>query len=127
MPVTPFHFGPGALVSVMSKRHCSFLSFCAVNVAIDIESLRNMITHQPRIHTFFHTYLGASIAARDFSSLRRFVPALGSTRKVNNTVHRFDMDVGRADRFVFDELGFYFGRDRRVLDGLIGAAAVSAA
>ena len=63
MPVTPFHFGPGALVSVALPRHVSFIAFCAVNVLIDVESLRNMITQQPRIHTFFHTYLGATIAA----------------------------------------------------------------
>jgi membrane-bound metal-dependent hydrolase YbcI (DUF457 family) len=63
VPVTPFHFGPGALVSVASPRYVSFLAFCAVNVLIDVESLRNMLTHQARIHTFFHTYLGASLAA----------------------------------------------------------------
>ena len=60
MPVTPFHFGPGALVSVASPKYVSFVAFCAVNVLIDVESLRNMLTHQARIHTFFHTYLGAS-------------------------------------------------------------------
>jgi len=63
VPVTPFHFGPGALVSVASPRYVSFLAFCAVNVLIDVESLHNMLTHQVRIHTFFHTYLGASFVA----------------------------------------------------------------
>ena len=63
MPVTPFHFGPGALVSVVAPKHVSFVAFCAVNVLIDVESLRNMLTHQVRIHTFFHTYLGASFVA----------------------------------------------------------------
>jgi len=73
VPVTPFHFGPGALVSVASPRYVSFLAFCAANVLIDVESLRNMITQQPRIHTFFHTYLGASIAAAAVVML--FIPA----------------------------------------------------
>ena len=63
MPVTPFHFGPGALVAVASRGSVSFLSFCAVNVLIDVESLYNMLSHQPRIHTFLHTYLGATLAA----------------------------------------------------------------
>ena len=63
MPITPFHFGPGALVSVASPRYVSFLSFCAVNVLIDVESLYNMLTEQARIHTFFHTYIGATLAA----------------------------------------------------------------
>ncbi len=73
MPITPFHFGPGALVSVAAPRHVSFLSFCAANVLIDVESLRNMVTHQPRIHTFFHTYIGASLAAVAIVAL--FIPA----------------------------------------------------
>jgi len=41
----------------------SFLSFCAANVLIDVESLYNMVTHQPRVHTFLHTYIGATLAA----------------------------------------------------------------
>jgi membrane-bound metal-dependent hydrolase YbcI (DUF457 family) len=63
VPVTPFHFGPGALVAVAAPRYLSFLAFCTVNVLIDIESLSNMIRQQRRIHTFFHTYLGASMTA----------------------------------------------------------------
>lgn len=63
MPVTPFHFGPGALVTVVSRGWVSFLAFCAVNVLIDIESLYHMLTHAPRIHTFLHTYVGATLAA----------------------------------------------------------------
>lgn len=62
MPITPFHFGPGGLVSAVAPKRHSFLAFCAVNVLIDFESLYNMTTRQPRIHTFFHTYVGASLA-----------------------------------------------------------------
>lgn len=63
MPITPFHFGPGALVAVASRSSVSFLAFAATNVLIDVESLYNMVTGQPRIHTFFHTYIGSTIAA----------------------------------------------------------------
>ena len=63
MPITPFHFGPGVLVSVASRSKVSFLAFAATNVLIDVESLYNMVTGQPRIHTFFHTYLGSTLAA----------------------------------------------------------------
>ena len=63
MPITPFHFGPGALVAAASRSSVSFLAFAATNVVIDTESLYNMVTAQPRIHTFFHTYIGATIAA----------------------------------------------------------------
>ena len=50
-------------MSVVSRGYVSFLSFCAVNVLIDVESLYNMLTHAPRIHTFLHTYVGATFAA----------------------------------------------------------------
>jgi membrane-bound metal-dependent hydrolase YbcI (DUF457 family) len=63
VPITPFHFGPGVLVSVASRSRASFLAFAATNVLIDAESLYNMVTAQPRIHTFFHTYLGSTLAA----------------------------------------------------------------
>jgi hypothetical protein len=73
VPITPFHFGPGALLTVATRRSASFLAFCAVNVLIDVESLYNMLTDQPRIHTFFHTYIGATVAAAIVSTA--FVPA----------------------------------------------------
>jgi membrane-bound metal-dependent hydrolase YbcI (DUF457 family) len=63
VPITPFHFGPGVLVSAASRSKVSFLAFAATNVLIDVESLYNMVTGQPRIHTFFHTYLGSTLAA----------------------------------------------------------------
>lgn len=63
MPITPFHFGPGGLITAASRGYVSFLAFCAANVLIDVESLYNMVTAQPRIHTFLHTYVGATLAA----------------------------------------------------------------
>lgn len=63
MPVTPFHFGPGAALWSASPRNVSFLSFCAANVLIDVESLYNMMAGNSRIHTFLHTYLGSTLAA----------------------------------------------------------------
>ena len=63
MPVTPFHFGPGAAIWSASPKNVSFLSFCAANVLIDTESLYNMVADRPRIHTFLHTYIGSTLAA----------------------------------------------------------------
>jgi membrane-bound metal-dependent hydrolase YbcI (DUF457 family) len=63
VPITPFHFGPGVLVSAASRSKVSFLAFAATNVLIDVESLYNMVMGQSRIHTFFHTYLGSTLAA----------------------------------------------------------------
>src|SRR5690349_5222818 len=63
VPITPFHFGPGALFAAASRSSISFLAFAATNVLIDVESLYNMVTAKARIHTFFHTYMGSTIAA----------------------------------------------------------------
>ncbi len=63
MPITPFHFGPGAALHAAAPAQVSFLAFCAANVLIDIEPLYFMLTHQDRLHRFFHTYVGASLVA----------------------------------------------------------------
>jgi hypothetical protein len=63
MPITPFHFGPGAAVHAVAPKQVSFLAFCSANVLIDIEPLYYMLTHQERLHRFFHTYVGASVVA----------------------------------------------------------------
>ena len=61
MPITPFHFGPGAAIHAIAPRRISFLAFCSANVLIDFEPLYFMITGQYPIHRFFHTYIGASV------------------------------------------------------------------
>jgi membrane-bound metal-dependent hydrolase YbcI (DUF457 family) len=63
LPFTPFHFGPGALVHSAAPKHISFLAFCGANVLVDVEPLYFMLTHQWPIHRFFHTYVGATVAA----------------------------------------------------------------
>lgn len=83
MPVTPFHFGPGALLAQATRSRVSFLSFCAVNVLIDVESLYNMVTRQPRIHTFLHTYVGATLAAAAVVGL--FFPARWFARQLHDS------------------------------------------
>ena len=63
MPFTPFHFGPAAAVKAVAPRHFSFTMFVFTNVAIDVEPLYYMLTNDWPIHRFFHSYLGATIAA----------------------------------------------------------------
>lgn len=63
MPVTPFHFGPGAALHAVAPRQISFLSFCAANVFIDCESLYNLVQGHYPVHAFFHGYLGATLMA----------------------------------------------------------------
>jgi hypothetical protein len=60
MPITPFHFGPGAAVHALAPQHVSFLAFCTTNVLIDFESLYNLINRHDQVHAFFHTYIGAT-------------------------------------------------------------------
>lgn len=59
MPITPFHFGPGALIHALVPTRVSFIAFCAANVLIDVEPLYFMLTHQYPLHRFFHTWVGA--------------------------------------------------------------------
>ena len=61
MPITPFHFGPGALLHAAAPRHVSFLAFCTANVLIDLESLYNLVHRNDPVHAFFHTYVGATL------------------------------------------------------------------
>ncbi|MEK8034698.1 hypothetical protein AACH06_28100 [Ideonella sp. DXS29W] len=63
MPITPFHFGPGAALHAMAPSHISFLAFVAANVLIDVEPLYYMVTAQFPLHRTFHTYLGATAVA----------------------------------------------------------------
>src|ERR1700736_5515159 len=63
MPITPFHFGPGAAIHAAAPRYVSFLAFCAANVLIDFEPLYYLLTGQYPLHRFFHTYVGAVIVA----------------------------------------------------------------
>ena len=63
MPITPFHFGPGAALHAGAPRYVSFMAFCAANVLMDVEPLYYMLTRQYPLHRFFHTYIGATIVA----------------------------------------------------------------
>lgn len=62
MPVTPFHFGPGAAIYALAPKHVSFIAFCGANVLMDVEPLYYMLTHQYPLHRFLHTYVGATVA-----------------------------------------------------------------
>ena len=61
MPITPFHFGPAALVHAIAPRQVSFLAYCTANVLVDLEPLFYMYTGQYPLHRFFHTNLGVGL------------------------------------------------------------------
>jgi membrane-bound metal-dependent hydrolase YbcI (DUF457 family) len=82
MPVTSFHFGPGAAIHAFAPRHVSFLAFCAANVVIDVEPLYFMVTGQAHLHRFLHTYVGASMAAAFTVALFLAAHRLGRARRL---------------------------------------------
>lgn len=89
MPVTPFHFGPGALVHAVAPRWVSFLAFAVANVITDVEPLYDMVMGRVPLHRFLHTYVGASVvllatwalcaAMLGLASLARIPDVLGWT------------------------------------------------
>lgn len=69
MPITPFHFGPGAALHALAPRHVSFLAFCAANIVIDVESLYNLVYRREPVHAFLHTYVGATLVGLGLTAL----------------------------------------------------------
>lgn len=63
MPVTPFHFGPGAVLKGAGGDWFSFGAFALVQVAIDVESGWNMLTGRYPVHDHLHTMPGALLVA----------------------------------------------------------------
>ncbi|SFM71259.1 DUF4184 family protein [Marinobacter zhejiangensis] len=63
MPFTPFHLGPGAVVKAVLPKHFSLSAFALTQVFIDLESLYNLVYGKWPVHAFFHTYVGATLAA----------------------------------------------------------------
>ncbi len=61
MPYTPLHMGPGMFLKATMPRHFSIITFGITQVLIDLEVLWNMTHHSNRLHTFLHTYWGASL------------------------------------------------------------------
>ncbi len=61
MPITPLHFGLGALCHASAPRRVNFWSFCLGNVLIDIEPLYYLLRSEFPLHRFWHTLGGASL------------------------------------------------------------------
>lgn len=63
MPITPFHFGPGALLKAAAPRHLSWTAFALANGLIDLEPILLFLFTGEPAHRFFHTPPGATLAA----------------------------------------------------------------
>ncbi|WP_424195761.1 hypothetical protein ACMYR3_06775 [Ampullimonas aquatilis] len=111
MPITPFHFGPGAVIHALAPRQVSFLAFCASNVLIDVEPLYYMLTHQYPLHRFFHTLIGASlivmatitlfVGARAFAQ-RFWLPNLFKWQELGVAAVTIGAIFGSYSHIVFD-------------------------
>jgi hypothetical protein len=63
LPLTPFHFGPGAVIRSVAPKWFSLRAFILIQIIIDMETAINIVRGTPRLHTFFHTYFGSTFAA----------------------------------------------------------------
>ena len=111
MPITPFHFGPGAAVHAAAPRHVSFLAFCAANVLIDVEPLYFMLTRQHPLHRLFHTYVGATAVATATvvlffaaRSVARWIPNLFRWKSLNTSQVAVGAAIGVYSHVVLDSL-----------------------
>jgi len=63
MPISPFHFGPGALFKCVGPAHVSWTVFALANVLIDLEPIALFFLTGDPAHPWLHTLLGAIIVA----------------------------------------------------------------
>jgi len=113
VPITPFHFGPGAAIHAIAPKYVSFLAFCSANILIDIEPFYYMATGQYPLHRFFHTYIGATIitvatALIFFAALklasRVKLPNLFQWQSLNSFPIWLGAAVGSYSHIVFDSV-----------------------
>ncbi|MFZ4534915.1 hypothetical protein [Propionivibrio sp.] len=63
MPITPFHFGPGALIKVLAPDGFSWTCFALANVLIDLEPITLFIFTGNPAHPWLHTLPGSLAVA----------------------------------------------------------------
>lgn len=61
MPITPFHFGPGAAVKALAPRHFSFTVFAFSQCLIDLEPIGMFLATGAPVHPWLHTFPGATL------------------------------------------------------------------
>ncbi len=59
MPITPFHFGPGALIKAAAPAYVSWSVFALANVLIDLEPIALFFIIGDPAHPWLHTLPGA--------------------------------------------------------------------
>ena len=59
MPITPFHFGPGAAFKALAPGQVSFTVFAFSQCLIDLEPISFWLFTGDPVHPYLHTYIGA--------------------------------------------------------------------
>lgn len=59
LPITPFHFGPGAALKAAAAPYFSFTVFAFSQLLIDLEPGFFWVWRGEPVHPYLHTYLGA--------------------------------------------------------------------
>ena len=91
MPFTPFHFGPGLLISLTFLSFIDIPTFLIASVIIDIEPFLVLVFHlNYPLHGFFHSFLGGFIAAAllaiVMSKIRRYFTPLITFFKIEQSI-----------------------------------------
>jgi len=108
MPITPFHFGPGALMHAAAPRRVSFIAFAAANCITDVESIYNVLSGNFPIHRFLHTFVGATLVAGVtvalFAAARRVaaLPDVFEWRRLSFTAVIVGAALGSYSHIVLD-------------------------
>ncbi len=63
MPFTPFHLGPSLLIGLIFFPFLFLPNILFGSIIVDLEPLTFLLLDSPVLHLFFHTFLGATIAA----------------------------------------------------------------
>lgn len=71
MPITPFHFGPGALLKAAAPTRLSWTTFALANCLIDLEPIALYLATGDPAHPWLHTLPGALLVAAIAAMLGR--------------------------------------------------------
>jgi len=91
MPFTPFHFGPGLLISLTFLSFIDIPTFLIASVIIDVEPFLVLIFHlNYPLHGFFHSFLGgfivAALLSMVMSKIRRYFTPLITFFKIEQSI-----------------------------------------
>ncbi len=105
MPLTPFHLGPGLFFGLLFFRLIHLPSFLVASVIVDLEPALVLFLGLPYpLHGFFHSFLGASIAAIALSAA--MIALNGKVQKAMSSL-KLGQKMSKAQIFASSFLGIY--------------------